>query len=127
MEGLVAKTVYLAGPMSGRPFCNFPLFFAYEKMLTIRGYVVWSPARNDIKKHGDFWQKCPTGSRAEMDAAGVKNLTYRTALKDDFGVLFDTADAIAMMPGWRKSKGAATEHALALCLGLEIIYLEKLQ
>lgn len=122
----MAKVVYLAGPMSGIPYFNFPQFFAYQALLECKGYQVWSPAQNDIGKHGRFYELCPTGSHDELVATGVK-LSYRTALKDDLAFIMERAEAIALMPGWEKSKGAAVEHALAVCLGLEIIELEKLQ
>jgi hypothetical protein len=119
--------IYLAGPMSGKPFFNFAAFFQYEEHLQNLGWKVWSPARNDIAKHGEFYKLCPTGSHDELDATGVV-LNYRTAMTDDCAMLLGgQITAIALMPGWEHSKGAHVEYALAKCLGLEILYLPELE
>jgi hypothetical protein len=118
----MAKVVYLAGPMSGKAYFNFPEFFWYEDLLRAQGFEVWSPARNDIEKFGAFYCHCPNGTHEELEALGREIPTYRTALKDDLNFILDKAEAIALMPGWETSKGAVIEHALAVCLGLEIIF-----
>jgi hypothetical protein len=118
--------IYLAGPMSGLPFFNFDAFFQYESYLQNLGWKVWSPARNDIAKHGEFYKACPTGSHEELEKTGVV-LSYRTALSDDCAmILGGKITALALMPGWHKSKGVQVEYALAKCLGLEIIELPEL-
>lgn len=121
----MAKSVYLAGPMTGKPFFNFPAFFDGEDALRALGYDdIFSPAKQDIKRYGHFWTKCPNGSHAEAAAARPGDPpTYRECLKVDLNWILDHADAIALLPGWENSKGVKAEKALADCLGLEVIYL----
>ena len=38
--------LYIAGPMSGWPESNYPLFHAAEEILREAGYEVINPARN---------------------------------------------------------------------------------
>ena len=111
--------VYLAGPMRGIPYFNFPAFFDAERKLKASGHEIFNPARRDIKKHGNKI----TNKAGSLTLAEKKGFSLRKALADDTAYICLKADAIAMLPGWRKSKGAKAEYALALALGLEIIKL----
>jgi len=114
--------VYLAGPMRGIPEFNFPAFFAAEKKLTEMGYFVFNPARKDLERHGDnFAQTNKTGSLEE--AAKEYGFSLRDALGIDLKWICQSADAVAVLPGWENSKGARAEVATAEALGLAIIYL----
>lgn len=115
--------VYLAGPMRGIPFFNFPAFAAYARLLRQAGYEVFSPAEEDIATHGpDFAMSNPTGSieQAEKDY----NFSLRGALGGDLKWICEQAEAIALMPGWECSKGAKAERATAEALGLQVLYVE---
>ena len=57
-------------------------------------------------------------------AAQLYGFNLREALADDCEYICRNATAIALLPGWENSKGARAEHALAVALGLECIYLE---
>lgn len=107
--------IYLAGPMSGLPEFNFPAFDAGAKVLADQGHEVFNPAENDRQK----W-----GSMENIK----KNANYRECLSDDLNWILHgngngPAEAIALLPGWEKSKGAAAELALARALGLFIIFM----
>lgn len=115
--------VYLAGPMSNIPFFNFPAFFKAEELLKSQGHEVFSPARHDVETYGHFWKECPNGTHKELDSLGRHVPTYKEVLKVDLNWILDNAEAIALMPGWEKSKGVAAEKALAECLGLKELYL----
>lgn len=104
--------VYLAGPMSGIPDFNFPAFIIAAKQLREQGHHVFNPAEADIEK----W-----GSMAEIKAKA----TYRECLRTDLNWILDHAEAIALLPGWEKSKGVAAELALARALGLEVIHVDS--
>lgn len=118
------RKTYLAGPMRGIPEFNFSAFFAAAAKLRFEGWFVFNPAEKDIERHGDKTYKGnATGSveQAEKDCG----FSLREALADDTAFICLEANAIAMLPGWKGSKGACAEHALAVALGLEIIYLEE--
>lgn len=115
--------VYLAGPMSNIPYFNVPAFLAAGTALRAAGHMVFNPAEADIERAGDFYKRCPTGSRAELVAEGVPQINYRDCLKLDLNYILDHADAIALLPGWENSKGVAAELATARALSLKEIYL----
>jgi nucleoside 2-deoxyribosyltransferase len=99
-------TVYLAGPMRGKPYFNFLQFDAYQAKLEMRGYKVISPADLDRKAGFDPFKSLKanglTASRELCLARDVKAITK--------------VDALVLMPGWQKSRGAMMEVAVALFL-----------
>jgi hypothetical protein len=119
------KKVYLAGPMSNLPYFNFPAFFKAEKELLDKGYAVFSPARHDMEIYGlEGFMKCEYGTHEEAKKVFGDNApTYRECLKVDLNWILDNADAIALLPGWEKSRGVKVEKALAECLDMEVMYL----
>jgi hypothetical protein len=122
----MGKKVYLAGKMSNLPYFNVPTFLKYGSILEADGHTVFNPAKKDIERAGEFYRQCPTGSRAELEAAGVPQLNYRDCMKLDLNWIMDEADAIALIPGWETSPGAKVEKALAELLQLEVIFLPPL-
>jgi hypothetical protein len=107
--------------MRGVPFFNFPAFFEAEDELVSQGHEVFNPARNDVETYGP---EPFINEAGDEDSLAHLGLTIRTAMKVDLSWICDNADAIALLPGWEKSKGATAEKALADCLGLETIYLD---
>jgi|SRR5690606_8900214 hypothetical protein len=118
------KKVYLAGPMSGYPEFNFPAFHAAAAKLRADGYFVFNPAERDIERHNGIDISKGNAAGCQELAAKEHGFSLRDALADDTWWICKEADAIAMLPGWEKSKGANAELALAKALGHEIIYLE---
>jgi hypothetical protein len=92
--------VYLSGPMRGIPEFNFPAFFRMAETLLDRGHEVFNPAEH---------QQDP--------------FVLSEALKLDLGWICAEAEAVAFLPDWEFSLGARAEHALAVALGLKILYL----
>ena len=90
--------VYLAGPMKGHPFQNQGSFINATKDLRAMGHEVWSP-----------WENAP--------GDGFELIEY---LRIDLPALLD-CDAIALLPGWRTSKGAMVEYTVAKACGLQIL------
>lgn len=115
--------VYLAGPMRGIPQFNFPAFDAAAAKLRIAGHEVFNPAEHDRAAHGDIASENKTGD--EREAAEKHGFSLREALAADMAFICLHAEAIAMLPGWNKSKGATAELATAKCLGHHIIWLEE--
>lgn len=100
--------VYLAGPMTGYPLYNFPVFDAYRNFLLLRGYEVVSPADLD-REHG-----------FDPEKTGDANLPSRTdCAKRDIEALCE-CEAIFLMPGHQNSKGCKMERAAAEFLGLVV-------
>ena len=112
--------IYLAGPMRGYPQFNFPAFHQAEKELRYKGHDVFNPARRDEETHGKNISNSATGDLNDIKNSGF---SLREALAADTQWICLTAEAIALLPGWEKSKGAIAEKALADALSLQVIYL----
>lgn len=116
--------IYLAGPMRGIPEFNFPAFYAAAAELRAQGHTVFNPAERDNEHHGtDISKGNATGD--EKLAAAQHGFSLREALASDLNYICREAEAIALLPGWERSKGVAAERATALALGLEVIELEQ--
>jgi hypothetical protein len=108
--------------MRGIPEFNFPAFHEAAKRLRDAGMEVFSPAERDQEAHGeDFGKGNLTGS--EEEAIKSSGFSLREALADDLQWICREADAVALLPGWEKSKGACAEASTAKALGLIFIYL----
>ena len=114
--------LYLAGPMRGIAEFNFPAFYRAAAQLERLGYEVFNPAAKDCEQYGtDISKGNATGS--EQQAAAQHGFSLRAALGADLAWICLHSDGIALLPGWRNSKGARAEHATAVALGLEVIEL----
>lgn len=91
------KRIYISGPMTGLPECNFPAFHAAANALRARGYAVENPAEINTATDGD----------------------WHIYLRADIKALCD-CDALVLLPGWERSQGAHLELHIAHRLGLEI-------
>lgn len=100
--------IYIAGPMRGYEKYNFPAFDEASERFRRAGWEVINPAELDR-------------------AVGVHETTdplpegfLRGAMERDLKAICG-CDAIALLPGWRKSSGVGVELALANLLGLAVI------
>jgi hypothetical protein len=118
--------VYLAGPMRGYKDFNFPAFFAAAHKLRVEGHSVFNPAERDVEEFGADKLKSETGDEQELSKnLGLEGLSLtRKVFLHDTHYICTQAEAIALMPGWEKSKGAIAEKALAEASGREVTYLE---
>lgn len=114
--------IYLAGPMQGISEFNFPLFHKIAAQLRGEGHIVFSPAEADIERHGVDISKGNMNGDVEQ-AAREHGFDRRKALGVDLAWICKYADAVAMLPGWERSRGACAEKATAEALGLKTIYL----
>ncbi|WP_236222260.1 DUF4406 domain-containing protein [Pseudomonas asiatica] len=96
-----AKRVYIAGPMTGIEDFNFPAFNAMADNMRAGGWHVENPADHGVV-HGAEWADY---------------------LRYDVGRLA-TCEAIMLLPGWSKSKGANLEVTIARQLGMRIMLAE---
>lgn len=95
--------LYVAGPMTGYPEYNYPAFDAAQAQLRRAGYDAVSPAVHDITGEIKSWQ-----------------FYERAALR-----LLLECDAVALLRGWSKSKGAMLEVRVARELEMPVKSLEE--
>lgn len=95
--------VYLAGPMTGLPDLNYPAFYAAAASLRQMGYQVESPAECELPPDTTSWQ--------QFMRSGITQLMR--------------CDAIVMLPGWQKSKGANAEHTIAKLIDIPVLHLDE--
>lgn len=112
--------IYIAGPMRGIPQFNFPAFNTAAAELRANGHEVFNPAERDTETHGEEMSTTNETGCVEQ-AAKEHGFNMREALAHDAQWICLNADAIFMLRGWEKSKGATAEKALAEALGLEVI------
>lgn len=120
------NAVYIAGPMTGFEKFNFPAFDAAEEFLNQTGFItIFNPAEHDrwlLKKPAD-WMPTDEDHDGEWKRWKMEDApSLRDMLGADLNWIAKNASHIYMLKGWEKSRGAITEHALAVALGLEIIY-----
>lgn len=89
--------LYLSGPMAGLPEHNFPAFEKARTELRAAGYEVVCPA--ELGRH-DGW-------------------SWTDYLRRDIRVLLD-CEAVAVLDGWKLSKGAQLEVHIASELNFRI-------
>lgn len=115
--------LYVAGPMSGIPHFNIPLFDQVATTLRLMGHEVINPAEEDpppvraaalASEHGDPADLLPTG------------LTHGDLLARDVKLIADGVDGIVLLPNWLLSKGARLEAFTALTYGKMLFELEQL-
>ena len=105
--------LYLAGPMSGQDQFNFPAFDAATERLRQCGHDVVNPA--ELDREAGYTVEILEAMDAEFWDGFL-----REAFARDLPALCE-CDAIAVLSGWRESRGAAIEVALGRLLGLAIL------
>lgn len=108
---------YISGPMTGIPEFNFPAFFEAEGRLAALGWDPVNPAQKDRENGLDA--RGLTGTESP-DSLGFD---LRAALLWDLEQVSESA-VVAVLPGWHRSKGAQSEVALAIALGIPVARLE---
>ena len=85
--------LYLAGPMTGIQHHNTPAFRRIAAKLRTAGHFVYDPS-----------EAVPAGA------------TYRQAMSLDLGWICHSGEGMVLLRGWRDSRGAVVEEALARAL-----------
>lgn len=90
-------TVYIAGPMTGYPNYNYDSFHAAAAKWRGSGWKVMNPAES---------------------FGGNQKLTYERYMRNAIRLVLKSR-AVALLPGWEKSKGAQMEVLIASRMGYE--------
>lgn len=106
---LSRTTWYVAGPMSGVPQHNIPMFDRVTDALRNFGYTVISPAELDEPEVREEALADPTGS-----VNNISGMTWGDFLARDVKLVSDEATGIALLPGWQQSRGARLEAFIGL-------------
>lgn len=107
----MSEAWYLAGPMTGVPQFNFPLFDSVAATLRAAGRVVINPAELDGEEVRAACLASPHGSLEDLEGASF-NLA-RTVGRDVQYVLGHSC-GLVLLPNWERSKGARVEAFTAL-------------
>ena len=124
--------LYLAGPMTGLPHFNFPLFDEVAASLRRMGHAVVSPAELDDPEDRAMARNSVDGHISSVTKTWGDFLARDVKLLADDGI-----EGVVVLPDWQKSRGARLEtyvaHALCnlpiLCLvynDLDEFYLGEL-
>jgi len=89
--------IYLAGPMTGLPKFNYPLFIETAQRMRGAGFMVVNPADNGLPPIAPWSAHMRRDIRAMLDCQGV-----------------------ATLPGWQDSKGAVLEVQIATALNMPV-------
>ena len=105
-----AKTCYIAGPMRGIKWFNFPAFDEAVKTLRKQGYFPVSPAEID-RNNGFHPEELPENH--DWNVVPEAGPTLAQVVDRDIKAVLE-CDAIYLLKGWEKSTGARAEYAVAL-------------
>lgn len=98
--------IYLSGPMTGYPQFNYPAFADATKRMRKAGFTVFTPH--------EFLTNAGTPSQADLRRAFAAYCKF----------ICEEAEAVVVLDGWTKSKGATCEVALARNCGIPVVALD---
>ena len=101
--------------MRSRPQFNLPAFDSAKARWEFAGWQVYSPAAVDRALGFDEYD----------DDQSVDRDFCERAMRLDL-ILVESSDAIALLPGWQESSGAAVELSYALFLGRRVYDAESM-
>tara|TARA_R100001143_G_C3360997_1_gene135689 strand:- start:20424 stop:20858 length:435 start_codon:yes stop_codon:yes gene_type:complete len=103
---------YLAGPMSGLPQFNFPLFErATQYLREVHGLEVVSPHELDDPEIREMALASPDGS--PIDQQG----TWGDFLSRDVKIVADEVQGVILLHNWHMSRGARLEAFVGILCG----------
>lgn len=118
------KVVYIGGPMTSIPQFNFPAFDAAAADLRAMGFTVQSPAEMDDLATREAALASPDGAPGSGSSNGE---TWGDFLARDVKLIADQIDAVALIPGWERSRGARLETFVAFLCGKPIVHYPSLR
>lgn len=115
------RVLYVAGPMRGIAFFNYPMFDRVAEILRKAGNEVISPADED-RKHDGF-DPFANPEYSNPDACVFpKEMDFSKTVRRCLDAVL-RCDEIVLLPGWEKSNGAVAELTLAMWLGKRVRHL----
>lgn len=112
--------IYIAGPMTGIKWFNFPAFDAARDTFELHGWEPVSPADLD-RANGFDAMALPVDTdwkNPEVLGIDIDKVIIRCV------VALLTCEAIALLKGWQQSPGATAELALARWRKMRVIFWE---
>jgi len=103
---------YIAGPMSGYPQFNYPLFERAAAYLRTLVKEVISPAEMDSEQMKKIAYASTDGDLAEMEKKSGE--TWADVLARDVKLIGDAIEGIVLLPKWFESNGARLETFVGL-------------
>ena len=116
----VFPTLYITGPMRGKPGLNWAAFDSATTSLRTAGFNVISPAHEDRLRGIDPKDYENTKEVSEQLLRGIvrDDLAIVQALRPEYG------DGLALLEGWGRSTGATAEVHVAEWLNLRTKFVE---
>jgi hypothetical protein len=112
------RVLYIAGPMRGIAWFNYPMFDRVAKELREAGNEVISPADED-RLHDGF-NPYANPAHAHPDACTFpKTMDFSNTVRRCLEAVL-RCDEIVLLPGWENSNGAVAELTLAMWLGKRV-------
>ena len=111
--------------MTGIPQFNIPAFDSMAEELREKGYTVLSPAELDNEETRREALASPDGAPGSGSANGE---TWGDFLSRDVKLIADEVDAIAVLDGWERSRGARLETFVGRMLcGKPVVYASSMR
>jgi hypothetical protein len=115
------RVLYIAGPMRGIAWFNYPMFDRVAKELRDAGNEVISPADEDRREDG--FDPFANPSHVNPDACTFpKSMDFGKTVRRCLEAVL-RCDEIVLLPGWENSNGAVAELTLAMWLGKRVRHL----
>lgn len=107
------ETVYVSGPMVGRPNHNFAEFDKAAAVLRLEGYSVFNPAESSraLNNNESWW------SDVAWDPARDRRHSF---MRVDLQAVL-RADLLVVLDGWKVSRGAHAEILVAQECGIPVL------
>ena len=116
------RVLYIAGPMRGIAFFNYPMFDRVRNHLTEAGNDVISPADED-RKHDGFNPYANPAYHTADNCIFPEEMDFHKTVRRCLDAVL-RCDEIVLLPGWEASNGAVAELTLAMWLGKRVRHLK---
>ena len=116
------RVLYVAGPMRGIAWFNYPMFDRVRNHLTEAGNEVISPADEDRERDG-FNPYANPEYRIPDACVFPREMDFHKTVRRCLDAVL-RCDEIVLLPGWENSNGAVAELTLAMWLGKRVRHLK---